>query len=88
MRSHVATEADVIEAVNLIKISTVEAAESGINQQVTLTPEIKQAETQIKRRLGIGMSISERKLIDELAIIGMNESIVRRALIVMHQRDK
>ncbi|KAH8504984.1 hypothetical protein H0E87_012282 [Populus deltoides] len=86
--SHVATEADVIEAVNLFKVSTVEAAQSGINQQVTLTPEIKQAETQIKRRLGIGMRISERKLIDELARMGMNESIVRRALIVMHQRDE
>ncbi|KAL9377035.1 hypothetical protein Peur_031155 [Populus x canadensis] len=86
--SHVATEADVVEAVNLFKVSTVEAAQSGINQQVTLTPEIKQAETQIKRRLGIGMRISERKLIDELARMGMNESIVRRALIVMHQRDE
>jgi DNA replication licensing factor MCM5 len=41
IRSHVATEADVIEAVNLFKVSTVEAAQSGINQQVTLTPEIK-----------------------------------------------
>ncbi|OAY46944.1 DNA replication licensing factor MCM5 [Manihot esculenta] len=86
--SHVATEADVVEAVNLFKVSTIEAAQSGINQQVTLTPEIKQAETQIKRRIGIGMRISERKLIDELARMGMNESIVRRALIVMHQRDE
>jgi len=41
IRSHVATEADVVEAVNLFKVSTVEAAQSGINQQVTLTPEIK-----------------------------------------------
>ncbi|KAJ6355214.1 hypothetical protein OIU77_005743 [Salix suchowensis] len=63
-------------------------SQSGINQQVTLTPEIKQAETQIKRRLGIGMRISERKLIDELSRMGLNESIVRRALIVMHQRDE
>ncbi|KAJ8768286.1 hypothetical protein K2173_021226 [Erythroxylum novogranatense] len=86
--SHVATEAEVVEAVNLFKVSTIEAAQSGINQQVTLTPEIKQAETQIKRRIGIGMRISERKLIDELARMGMNESIVRRALVVMHQRDE
>ncbi|XP_050214505.1 DNA replication licensing factor MCM5 [Mercurialis annua] len=86
--SHVASEADVVEAVNLFKVSTIEAAQSGINQQVTLTPEIKQAETQIKRRLGIGMRISERKLIDELSRMGMNESIVRRALVVMYQRDE
>ena len=31
----------MVEAVNLFKVSTVEAAQSGINQQVTLTPEIK-----------------------------------------------
>ncbi|WCJ29845.1 DNA replication licensing factor MCM5 [Euphorbia peplus] len=86
--SHVATEADVIEAVNLFKVSTMEAAQSGISQHVTLTPEIKQAETQIKRRIGIGMRISERRLVDELSRMGMNESIVRRALIVMQQRDE
>ncbi|KAJ6698597.1 DICER-RELATED [Salix purpurea] len=51
------------------------AHQSGINQQVTLTPEMKQAETKIKRRVGIGMRISERKLIDELARMGMNESV-------------
>ncbi|KAK4783140.1 hypothetical protein SAY86_007514 [Trapa natans] len=48
----------------------------------------EQAETHIKRRMGIGNHISERKLIDELTRRGMNESIVRRALIIMHQRDE
>jgi hypothetical protein len=36
----------------------------------------QQAETQIKRRIGIGNHISERKLIDELSRMGMNDSIV------------
>ena len=36
----------------------------------------QQAETQIKRRIGIGNHISERRLIDELSRMGMNESIV------------
>ncbi|CAI0542536.1 unnamed protein product [Linum tenue] len=86
--SQIATEADVVEAVNLFKVSTIEAAQSGINQHVTSTPEIQQAEAQIKRRIGIGMRISERKLIDDLGRMGMNESIVRRALIAMNQRDE
>lgn len=37
----------------------------------------QQAETQIKRRMGIGSHISERRLIDDLTRMGMNESIVR-----------
>lgn len=90
--SHVATEENVQEAIRLFTVSTMDAARSGINQQINLTPEmaneIKQAETQIKRRIGIGNHISERKLIDELTRMGMNDSIVRRALIIMHQRDE
>ncbi|XP_031378523.1 DNA replication licensing factor MCM5 [Punica granatum] len=90
--SHIATEENVQEAIRLFTVSTMDAARSGINQQLNLTPEmaneIKQAETQIKRRVGIGNHISERKLIDELVRMGMNESIVRRALIIMHQRDE
>lgn len=86
--SHVADEADVNEAVTLFKFSTIEAAQSGINQQITLTPEIKQAETQIKRILHIGMRTPVRRLVDQLARMGIDESIVRRALIIMHQRDE
>ncbi|KAF3335044.1 minichromosome maintenance 5 protein [Carex littledalei] len=35
-----------------------------------------QAETQIKRRMGIGSHISERRLMDDLTRMGMNESII------------
>ncbi|XP_042506697.1 DNA replication licensing factor MCM5 [Macadamia integrifolia] len=90
--SHVATDDNVLEAIRLFKTATMDAARSGINQHMNLTPEmaneIKQAETQIKRRMGIGNHISERRLIDDLTRMGMNESIVRRALLIMHQRDE
>ncbi|KAI9117294.1 hypothetical protein K1719_011460 [Acacia pycnantha] len=90
--SHVATEENVQEAIRLFTVSTMDAAKSGIAQQVNLTPdmanEIKQAETQIKRRIGIGNHLSERRLIDDLVRMGLNDSIVRRALIIMHQRDE
>ncbi|GMH04479.1 hypothetical protein Nepgr_006318 [Nepenthes gracilis] len=90
--SHVATDEHVKEAIRLFNVSTMDAARSGVNQQINLTPEmaneIKQAEVQIKRRVGIGSHISERRLIDELARMGMNDSIVRRALLIMHQRDE
>ncbi|KAE8710471.1 DNA replication licensing factor MCM5 [Hibiscus syriacus] len=88
--SHVATEGDVAEALSLFKVSTMDAARSGINQHINISPdmanEIKQAENQIKRRLGNGNRISERRLIDDLTRMGMNESIVRRAILIMHQR--
>ncbi|KAG9456246.1 hypothetical protein H6P81_000754 [Aristolochia fimbriata] len=87
-----ATAEHVTEAIRLFKVSTMDAAKSGINQQINVTPdmrsEIQQAETQIRRRMGIGSHISERRLIDELARMGMNESIVRRALLAMHARDE
>lgn len=90
--SHVATDDHVKEAISLFKVSTMDAARSGITQHLNPPPElaneIKQAEAQIKRRIGIGSHISERRLIDDLARMGMNESIVRRALLIMHQRDE
>ncbi|KAF9590404.1 hypothetical protein IFM89_034197 [Coptis chinensis] len=90
--SHVATEGHVLEALRLFNVSTLDAARSGISQHLNMTTEmaneIKQAETQIKRRMGIGSHISERRLIDDLSRIGLNESIVRRALLIMHQRDE
>nr|ACN25496.1 unknown [Zea mays] len=88
----VATPEHVEEAFRLFNVSTVDAARSGINEHLNLSPEIaneiKQAEAQIKRRMGIGSHISERRLIDGLNRMGMNESIVRRALLIMHQRDE
>ncbi|KAL6012076.1 minichromosome maintenance protein 5 [Asimina triloba] len=98
--AHVTTEEHVTEALRLFNVSTMDAARSGINEHLNLTSEmaneIKQAETHIKRRMGIGSHISERRLIDELTRMGMNESImsvlmndqVRRALLIMHQRDE
>lgn len=80
LRSHVANDNHVMEAIRLFNNAMMDAARSGINQHMNLSPEmsddeIKQAETQIKRRMGIGSHISERRLIDELARMGMNESI-------------
>ncbi|KAK5830170.1 hypothetical protein PVK06_013964 [Gossypium arboreum] len=90
--SHVATESDVTEALRLFKVCTMDAACSGINQHIHITPDmandIKQAENQIKRRLGIGNHISERSLIDDLTRMDMNESMVRRAILIMHQRGE
>ncbi|KAH9296977.1 hypothetical protein KI387_028659 [Taxus chinensis] len=90
--SPVATEEHVTEALRLFNVSTMDAARSGITDQINLTPEmrneIQQVETQIKRRMGIGNVMSERRLLDDLARMGFNESTVRRALVIMHQRDE
>lgn len=39
-RSHLATEENVQEAVRLFTVSTMDAAKSGINQQINLTPDM------------------------------------------------
>ncbi|RYR54571.1 hypothetical protein Ahy_A06g029879 [Arachis hypogaea] len=79
-------EERVKDAIRLFTVSTMDAVWSGIHQQIRLTPEmeneIKQAETQIKRRIGIGNHITERRLIDDLSRMGMNESIVHNHLTV------
>ena len=112
VRTLVATQEHVEEAFRLFNVSTLDAARSGINEHLNLTPEIaneirvdpnfysplmskrtfwsklnalytyffdQQAETHIKRRMGIGSHISERRLIDDLTRMGMNESIVRNS---------
>ncbi|CAO2822530.1 unnamed protein product [Amaranthus hypochondriacus] len=88
----IATDKHVMEATRLFNVATMDAARSGINSQINLTAEmaneIKKAEVLIKRRVGIGSNISERRLIDDLSRMGMNESIVRRALLIMHQREE
>ncbi|XP_024528637.1 DNA replication licensing factor MCM5 [Selaginella moellendorffii] len=90
--SQEATEEHVTEAIRLFYVSTMDAARSGITDNITVTPEmrneIQQVETQIKRRMGIGSFMSERRLIDELMRMGMPEPTVRRALVIMHQRDE
>eukprot|EP00250_Pteridium_aquilinum_P014180 c21827_g1_i1 orf=296-2479(+) len=90
--SYIATEEHVTEALRLFRVSTLDAARSGINDHITVTPEmraeIQQIESQIKRRMGIGSYMSERRLVDELAKMGMSESSVRRALVIMSQRDE
>ena len=43
----------------------------------------QQIETQIKRRMGIGSYMSERRLVDELAKMGMSESSVSVYVIFM-----
>ncbi|KAL4181410.1 hypothetical protein AMTRI_Chr12g271080 [Amborella trichopoda] len=84
-----ATEEHVAEALRLFNVSTMDAARSGISEPTDeMRKEIQQVETQIRRRMGIGSIMSERRLIDELTRMGMSESIIRRALLTMHQRDE
>jgi DNA replication licensing factor MCM5 len=45
-------------------------------------------EAQIKRRVAIGSYVSERKLVDELTRVGMNECMVRRALLYMSETNE
>lgn len=50
--------------------------------------ELHALEAQIKRRVAIGSYVSERKLVDELVRVGMNEGLVRRALLYMSETNE
>ena len=103
-----ATPEHIEEAFRLLNVSTEDAARSGINEHLNLSPEIaneikvsllhpklkpsvfnllqllsfsftsshQHAEAQLQSRRGIGSHISERRLLDELHRMGLNESIV------------
>ena len=86
----VVSDAHVHEAVRLFKSSTLDAARSGIVQDLVMTAEqrneLTSVESQIKRRLAIGAHASERRFVEDLMRIGFSEQMVRRALFFMEQR--
>jgi DNA replication licensing factor MCM5 len=51
--------------------------------------EVENVERLIKRRLAIGSSISEKKLVDSLVkTVNVSETAVRRAIHILVQRDE
>ena len=84
------TESHVREAIRLFNVSTVDAANSGIIDSIVFTPEQReefaQIEQQIKRRLAIGASLSEKKLIDDVIRYGFTEQSIRRSLVFLTQQ--
>lgn len=84
------TESHVREAIRLFNVSTVDAAHSGIVDSIVFTPEQReeftQIELQLKRRLAVGASMSEKKLIDDLMRFGFTEQSLRRSLVFLTQQ--
>ncbi|KAK9916805.1 hypothetical protein WJX75_007272 [Coccomyxa subellipsoidea] len=86
----VATEAHVRRALDLFTVSTMDAVKSGVMEAVAFTEEqraeLHAVEAQIKRRIAIGSTVSERKLKDELVRCGMSEMLIGRALHYLTQQ--
>ena len=84
------TESHVREAIRLFNVSTVDASNSGIMDSVVFTAEQReefaQIEQQIKRRLAIGASLSEKRLIDDVIKYGFTEQSIRRSLVFLTQQ--
>jgi len=84
------TESHVREAIRLFNVSTVDAANSGIVDSIVFTPEqrdeFSKIEQQIKRRLAIGASLSEKRLIDDVIRYGFTEQSIRRSLVFLTQQ--
>jgi len=92
--SEEANEEHVKEAVRLFKVSTLKAAKEGggggdaMAGSAEYLEGIQKAERNIKRRLPIGSVASVQKLKSEMARRNISESVVSKALSIMHQRGE
>jgi len=91
--SPVATERHVEQAVQLFKESTEDAASRGVQGEGMGSPEafaeLNKAEKCIRERVGVGMSVPEQALCQDLSSRnGVSEASVRKALAVMIQRGE
>lgn len=75
----------------LLKSETLQSLKlSWLVQRVTpeQRQELQSIEVQINRRVALGSTVSERKLIEDLARFGLNESLVTRAICLMVETRK
>ncbi|KAL3154113.1 hypothetical protein ABBQ32_013645 [Trebouxia sp. C0010 RCD-2024] len=86
------TENHVQQAMDLFKTSTMDAVRSGATEGMVFTEEQKgemhNVRVQIKRRVSIGGFVSEAHLVEELVRMGMDGSLVRRALCYLVQQGE
>lgn len=90
--SPVANSDDVEEALRLFRVSTMAASRSGVLPAMEgamsgeFLVEVNAAEAAIKRRLAVGFSLAERRLVQELRQQLLSDSAVTKALQVMMGR--
>lgn len=88
----VVRESHVTEAIRLFKVATLDSANAGAIQSAegALRPdvraEVQRVESALKRRLAIGSTASERRLIDHFLDEKYSEFSVRNAIMVMVRR--
>lgn len=88
----VVTERHVTEAIRLFKVATLDSANAGAIQSAegALRPDMRQevqrVEASIKRRLAIGSTAIERRLIDHFMDEQYSEQAIRHAIIIMVRR--
>lgn len=88
--SPVASEEHVDEAIRLFKYSTMDAVRSGQVDGMSLGEvqnQVTQIETDIRRRLPVGSSISERRLTDDFVKQGFTGSAVSKAILIMVRQE-
>jgi len=93
--SEEANEEHVKEAVRLFKVSTLKAAKEGggsggdaMAGSSEYMEQIQKAERNIKRRLPIGSKTNVSKLVSEMSKRSLTESVINRALNIMHSRGE
>eukprot|EP00898_Chlorokybus_atmophyticus_P006175 jgi/Chlat1/6559/Chrsp45S05928 len=87
---HVVDETHVTEAIRLFNVSTIDAANSGLVDNVFTSDaekaDVQAVESAVKVLLGIGQTSSERYLYNQLARMGHSENAIRKAMYVLQSR--
>jgi len=92
--SSVANEQHALEALRLFRVSTMDAANSeslpvvdGILRPEVLA-EVQRVEAMIRRKIFVGSTVSERRLLDDILKASVGEFAARKAIQIMVQRGE
>ncbi|EAN96397.1 putative DNA replication licensing factor MCM5 [Trypanosoma cruzi] len=86
-----ANRADAEEAIRLFKVATVDAIKSGVTDQTMTAAQselVLRIEEALRRRVALGATVEQNRLLAEMSRMGFDAKLVDRALYAMVKREE
>ncbi|ORC88684.1 putative minichromosome maintenance (MCM) complex subunit [Trypanosoma theileri] len=86
-----ASRADAEEAIRLFKTATVDAIKSGVSDQTMTASQselVLRIEEALRRRVALGATVEQNRLLSEMARMGFDVKLVERAVYAMVKREE
>ncbi|KAH9597095.1 MCM OB domain [Trypanosoma melophagium] len=86
-----ASRADAEEAIRLFKAATVDAIKSGVSDQTMTASQselVLRIEEALRRRVALGATVEQNRLLSEMARMGFDVKLVERAVYAMVKREE